>query len=614
MGTTSSRGAVSGASCQRRSGRSGKARCVAEKTYDNGFAQLWHADARDLSFLSDESVDLCVTSPPYWGLRKYSGVQELEWGGRPECEHRWQVEGHFDTRGLEGSTLVGTPPGPERRLNYQTGLCSLCGCWSGSLGLEPTPEMYVQHIVEVFREVRRVLKPWGTLWLNLGDSYAGSWGDSGHRPERTGIAGHQREKTTDFFKREGHPRDNKPVTVSPPGLKPKDLVGIPWRVAFALQADGWWLRSDIIWHKPNPMPESVRGSYWERHKVKVKPRGKGKSAREMALGVQDRNGGKSVDPAEYTPCPGCPTCAPNDGLVLKKGSWRPTKSHEYLFLLAKSGDYYGDGEAVREPQAEGTFERYGKNPKIPPKVKWAEDSAKGGTSKTHMQEHIESTQGAMLAILPNGRNKRSVWEITTQGFGLEMCETCGRIYNSRQYKRLPKAKYTTVNEEADEEEQHEAKRCACGACDAWLSHFATFPEALVEPCILAGSSEHGVCPRCGKSWVRVIEKRGGNYKTRKEQGLGGPYNLKPEILREAVKLGTLGSESQTIGWRATCSCGLPPEPAVVLDPFAGSGTVCLVAQKLGRRSVGVDLSLAYLELAQRRLAGVPLPLGREEGE
>jgi DNA modification methylase len=117
--------------------------------------------------------------------------------------------------------------------------------WIGAYGLETTPELYVQHTVEVFREVRRVLRDDGTLWLNLGDSYAGSWGDSGHRPERSGKAGVQREKNSEWFKRNGHAGSLKSRV---PGLKPKDLCGIPWRVAFALQADGWYLRQDIIWY------------------------------------------------------------------------------------------------------------------------------------------------------------------------------------------------------------------------------------------------------------------------------------------------------------------------------------------------------------------------------
>ena len=167
-----------------------------------------------LRTMPDASVHTCVTSPPYFGLRDY-GVD-------------------------------------------------------GQIGLEPTPDEYVARMVEVFREVRRVLRDDGTLWLNLGDSYAG--------------AGYSNHANTGGAKREDGGKQ-KHLTGS--GLKNKDLIGIPWRVAFALQADGWYLRQDIIWHKPNPMPESVRD--------------------------------------------------------------RCTKAHEYIFLLSKSPRYYFDHEAMKEP-------------------------------------------------------------------------------------------------------------------------------------------------------------------------------------------------------------------------------------------------------------------------
>ena len=185
------------------------------QVFNNGYITLHHADARQLP-TPNESIDCVVTSPPYWGLRDY---------------------------GLEGE----------------------------GMGLESTPDLYVQNMVEVFREVWRVLKPTGTVWLNLGDSYVGT----GHKGEYT-----------DPYYREGRNGQAIALNNKVNGLKSKDLVGIPWRVAFALQADGWYLRSDIIWSKTNPMPESV--------------------------------------------------------------SDRPTKAHEYVFLLTKSPRYYYDTEAIQE--------------------------------------------------------------------------------------------------------------------------------------------------------------------------------------------------------------------------------------------------------------------------
>lgn len=205
-------------------------------TMEKWLNKVHHGDCLEvLRLIPDKTIQCCITSPPYWSLRDYK--------------------------------------------------------IDGQLGLERTPEEYVIKMVEAFREVRRVLKNDGTLWLNLGDSYAGSWGDSGHRPERSGNLGHQRKKSTKWFERHGHPQAGNPPAANVPGLKPKDLCGIPWRVAFALQADGWWLRQDIIWHKPNPMPESVKD--------------------------------------------------------------RCTKAHEYIFLLAKSRKYYCNMEAIKEPATKG---------------------------------------------------------------------------------------------------------------------------------------------------------------------------------------------------------------------------------------------------------------------
>jgi DNA modification methylase len=200
-------------------------------SYDRGMAgedgrvsvRIIIGDVRDkLAELPDESVHCCVTSPPYFGLRDYGVV--------------------------------------------------------GQIGLEATPDAYVVELVSVFREVRRVLRSDGTLWLNLGDSY-GSGGMSNPSSKSTLGGGKDRGAANYSLSRR-----------APDGIKPKDLLGIPWRVAFALQADGWWLRSDIIWHKPNPMPESVTD--------------------------------------------------------------RPTSAHEHIFMLAKSERYYFDADAVREPFAE----------------------------------------------------------------------------------------------------------------------------------------------------------------------------------------------------------------------------------------------------------------------
>jgi DNA modification methylase len=300
---------------------------VSAPFYADGQVTLHQGDVRGcLREMPDESVQMCVTSPPYWGLRDY-----------------------------------GVP---------------------GQLGLEATPEAYVAAMVDVFSEVKRVLCGEGTLWLNLGDSYAGSWGAQGHFREST-----SNKTTLSRNQIRNHPKlAHHTGTVRGEGLKAKDLVGIPWLMAFALRADGWYLRSDIIWSKPNPMPESVTD--------------------------------------------------------------RPTKAHEYLFLLSKSARYYYDADAIREPgknyedDVRRVAAQHTANKSTP-------DSERNGLrvrhdkQRGHGRRHAgfnerwdvmsKDEQGAM------GRNKRSVWTIATQPY--------------------PEA------------------------------HFATFPEELVRPCVLAGSRE-----------------------------------------------------------------------------------------------------------------------------
>jgi len=211
-----------------------------------------------LKDLPEQSVNTCITSPPYWGLRDY---QTAEWeGGDENCEH---TISHYSDN---------LKPEVDRPFRGNRSACIKCGAIrkDSQLGLEDTPEEFVENLVSVFREVKRVLRDVGTVWLNLGDSYS-----SGGRTTTTNqtLRGDKDYGVT-------RPKPSK-------GIKPKDLVGIPWRVAFALQSDGWYLRQDIIWHKPAPMPESVKD--------------------------------------------------------------RCTKAHEYIFLLSKNKKYYFDNEAIREP-------------------------------------------------------------------------------------------------------------------------------------------------------------------------------------------------------------------------------------------------------------------------
>ncbi len=296
-----------------------------------------------LKLLDDNSIDCCVTSPPYWGLRDY-GLEPCIFGGSEECQHEFPDDEirKLRTKPGENAQCGNTLKEVAGRTLNNGAICFKCGAWRGQLGLEPTPEMYVSHIVEIFREVRRALKPEGTLWLNLGDSYAGGGRNSGNsKPHPKGYKG--LEYLGDTVKGK-----------VPAGMKPKDLVGIPWMVAFALRDDGWYLRQDIIWHKPNPMPESVTD--------------------------------------------------------------RCTKAHEYIFLLSKSQHYYFDNEAIKEQGKQESISRYkyafsGRDGLIMPDGKEQQIAPKGMRNATVRKREMGIPDEVYMI-----RNKRSVWTVPTQPF------------------------------------------------------------------------------------------------------------------------------------------------------------------------------------------------------
>ena len=235
--------------------------------------EILQGDCRSvLDTLSEEKFNTCITSPPYWGLRDYQTGQWV--GGDPDCPHMRTTKIGKTTKTITGHKAMHDQNNVVGDAIYKS-VCPKCGATREDLqlGLEETPEEYVENLVAIFRKVKRVLRKDGTVWLNLGDSYSGSGKGS-----------------SKSLNKEHHNMEDSHSKIVPQGLKQKDLVGIPWRVAFALQADGWYLRQDIIWHKPNPMPESVKD--------------------------------------------------------------RCTKAHEYIFLLSKSRQYYYDHEAIKEDVAQ----------------------------------------------------------------------------------------------------------------------------------------------------------------------------------------------------------------------------------------------------------------------
>lgn len=322
---------------------------------------------------------------------------------------------------------------------------------TGQLGLEPTPEEYVAHLVGIFEEIKRVLRPDGTLWVNIGDTY------------NSGPAG-----ARDPFRwPKQHRNDHQAPRRTAPTVKPKDLVGIPWRLAFALQAAGWYLRADIIWSKPNPMPESVRD--------------------------------------------------------------RPTKSHEYVFLLAKSRRYFYNASAVREPIKAASAARLGRNATAKGSTR-----ANGGTRADRPMKAVAQRWPSGWDPRENGRAHRDLTgrypaprTMKLPRFGGDRAEghidrrKSGKVWEPDQAAALTANKKTVWSIPTQ------------GFKDA---HFATFPERLAETCIRAGT-------RTG----------------------GGD---------------------------------------IVLDPFLGAGTTAVVAKRLLRPWIGIEIAPKYVDLAQRRIDAV----------
>jgi DNA modification methylase len=357
---------------------------------DDGDVRLYHGDVMTvLAELPAESVDCVVTSPPYWGLRDYS------------------VE--------------------------------------GQLGLEPTPDQYITRMVEVFREVRRVLKPSGTLWLNIGDSY--NAGTGGRQPSRN------IEKAGDvgYWQKAGEMGDRR---IDFPGLKIKDLCGIPWRLAFALQADGWYLRADIIWAKPNPMPESVTD--------------------------------------------------------------RPTKAHEYVFLLTRQPRYFFDQEAVREqfearPQQRLTDMREQPLSEARRAAGVEQGNPQGGTHASRFRVQDESLDWCGCVEAGCGRT-----------FG---SDDCGCACHTPEPTRGPDGRLKTTVQASNGSIQHrDGERwpnAGRNVRTVWEiptqpypeAHFATFPEELVRRCILAGCPERGLVldPFAGSGTTLHVARKHGRH-------------------------------------------------------------------------------------------------------
>jgi DNA modification methylase len=469
---------------------------------------LYNDDCRAvLPELPAGSVHLVITSPPYWALRKYAGVEPSVWDEPADvCQHKWgdemlRTSSPQQDVGPNGIGTAGTrgQQSSAKRTAFTVGsgaFCRLCGAWRGTLGNEPTPDLYLRHLVGIFGLVRRVLRDDGVLVVNMGDSYAkGGSGD--------GAFGHQNAAHIAY-------QVNTRRTPTPMGMKPKNLLLIPFRLAMALQADGWIVRSVMPWVKRNCLPESVTD--------------------------------------------------------------RPTNACEYLFLLSKSQRYHWDAEAVRRPplepwRSDGSLEQMGSK---------SLDAGVNGGFGLHGSEPIRRQYN------PAGRNYRNSdaffdsLDIVQRGGGL-LLDADGDPM-ALQVNPLPLK----------------------------AAHFAAYPPKLVEPFVLAAASDR-TCSVCGMAWERVTERKLIPQYESRHGGFNARGNANGMVdLSQSWKPGSL--DVHTLGFRCACAhADAPTVPATVMDIFSGAGTSILVAQRLGRRGIGIEVSEEYAAITKERLkVGLPM--------
>jgi DNA modification methylase len=368
-----------------------------------------------------------------------------------------------------GSRTSDTNPGPlqhpgnKGRERLTSSLCA-CGAWLGELGLEPTPALFIEHLVAIFEEVRRVLHPSGLCFVNLGDSYQSTSG-GGQQVQQTNTGA-------------GLATRRQPANVT--NIPPKSLLLIPERFAIAMQEAGWIVRSRIAWCKKSAMPESVKD--------------------------------------------------------------RPTSAWEHIWMFSKSRTYYYDAEAVVQPSTERTLNETRSSRSNPP-------GYSGNPNAVGVTGHPMGSR--------TSANLRNFWLL--------------------------------------------------GPEPSSLNHYAAFPTEIPKRCILAGTPQRGVCPKCLSHRERLVERERGDVDGigRPKAGPGG-YGSATSTLslsgNGSKEWAERGAKVRTVDWRPSCRCDAgPPIPATVLDPFLGSGTTLLVANRLGRSGVGIELNESYARMAAERI-------------
>lgn len=620
-----------------------------------------------LPTLPDASVDCVVTSIPYYGLRDYD-VPPTIWNANPRCDHVFGaevVDRNKATPGQQGGSLEGRGAGQTRRFEKRSAFCQFCGGWRGQLGLEPHPAMFVAHVVQVFREVWRVLKPTGSVWINVGDTYAsgggaGQQGENGARHDRrhTQKGLHSTPKMQSVVGQiERHWPNRKPE-----GFKSKDRMLIPWRIVLGLADDGWWVRDEVIWAKPNPMPSSVQDRTTPAHEIIYRLQKNGR--RKLLWRHRDtREWSHRLPPADYR------WRGPKDERGEIPESTTAVKGWTRVNLW-RGFDAYYDQDVMLEPFADnrngrdyptkdvsgwdtsggdhrGLVGRY-PQPNAPDKIK--SPHGQGFTrraSERNVGGRLDGfTKPNDISPQREGRNRRSVWTITTTPFAeahfatfptalvepmiLATCPAwtcgCGNVLAATRVRSgtSTDAKMSTMQEgvRADSSEgspknilQQDVRRSVDSKTqgdEQGLHHIKQGLSADLQT-KTSVRDKGGVRSRAsaqdGEEAKASSEAERGSSSQEQEQAR--QQNQKPRVddeeeARSPAETGAkddqLSSLRRPNPHDPHCErCGATMTRGVCLDPFGGAGTTALVAARRGRQGWMVELNPEYADMAVRRI-------------
>lgn len=516
-----------------------------------------------LKNIDSESVNCLMTSPPYWALRDYGSSVESTWDGDNNCEHEWGTEIITSSKCAD-ATISGTIEYHKKSFSSSSSFCSKCGAWKGQIGLEPTFDLYIKHLCDIFDEVKRVLRKDGTCWVNLGDTYGTKSGSGFANDNLNPLTKEQIAEGTGIYKA-------NELRGTSPGMH-KNLCNIPARFSIEMQNRGWILRNVIIWHKPNCMPSSVKDRF--------------------------------------------------------------TVDFEYLYFFVKSKKYWF--ETQYEPHKLDSIKRACR----------ARESKKldsGQYSTSYKQENsgYENMMGRLVngeirGVGANGRNKRTVWTITTKPFKEAhfatypeaLCETpiragcpefvcnkCGKprekiikygnlkedghgklIKKDEPYSVQHREGEILVRDLPEQKEILEYLRKAKNISLTEISKIMNLPPTTCSHWFSDLDSTHGFSYPTKEQWVKLKEI------------LKFDNTFDDEMTKEYYKpAGVMDNKYKETGL-TDCGCNAGFNSGVVLDIFAGSGTTLKVARDLNRNSIGIELNPEYCKIIEKRLFNGNKPL------